>query len=246
MRELLRRADRLLVGGHRGCRCEYPENSIAAMEEGLRRGADYLEIDIQLTKDGIPVVFHDTRLEQRTSLSGYVHEKDYGQMKEAIPGICTLEEAMEWGALRGAWFGLEVKTVPLDMQPYNLKLVEIMAQVLHKTGMRGRVFVFGPDYQVLKQLRKVDEEVALGLIVPFVPVDPVKLMREMDAVVYLSYVYNMTPKIVKDLQENGFYVSGAILREDRWVERARELGVTMFETDYPEMLTGPPQSDRIK
>lgn len=251
MRELLKHAGRQLVGGHRGCSCDYPENSIAAMEEGIRRGADYLEIDIQLTKDGIPVVFHDTRLEQRTSLTGYVHETFYEQMKEAIPGICTLNEALKWGADRGAWFGLELKTVPLDMQPLNMELVKKIPPLLHETKMLERVFVFGMDYQVLKYLRRMDRQVTLGLIVPFVPENPVGLMMEMDAAVYLTYVYNMTPEIIKELHKNGFYASGAILREEKWVKRARELGVDMFETDYPEKyrlepLTGFCPSDKIK
>lgn len=245
MRELLKHAGGVLIGGHRGCSCDYPENSIAAMEEGIRRGADYLEIDVQLTKDGIPVVFHDTRLEQRTALTGYVHETDYGKMKEAIPGICTLHEAMEWGAVKGAWFGLELKTLALDMQPSNMELVERIWAELNRTQMRERVFVFGPDYQVLKRLRRMDEKVALGLIVPFVPSDPVGLMKEMDALVYLSYIYNMTPGIIKELHEHGFYVSGAILREDKWVKRARELGADMFETDHPEKYRRKPLTGEI-
>ena len=43
----------------------------------------------------------------------------------------------------------------------------------------------------------------------------------------------MTPKIIRDLHEAGFYVDGAILREKKWQTRARELGVDMFETDFP-------------
>lgn len=236
MRKLLEHAGRLLIGGHRGCICDYPENSIRAMEEGVRRGADYLEIDVQLTRDGIPVIFHDTRLEQRTSLSGYVHETTYEEMKAGIPGICTLCEAMEWGAAQHAWFGLELKTVPLDMQPFNMRLVEKISAVLSDTGMLNQVFVFGQDYQVLKHLRAVDKNVILGLIVPYVPADPVRLMRDMDATVYLSYIYNMTPEIIKELHENGFYISGAILREEQWMERAKQLGVDMFETDYPDRV----------
>lgn len=234
MRRLLEQAGRLLIGGHRGCCCDAPENSLAAMEEGIRRGADYLEIDVQLTRDKVPVIFHDTRLEQRTRLSGYVHETDYGDMKASIPGLCTLREALEWGAVRGAWFALELKTVPLDMQPSNLELVERIPELLRQTGMTEKVFVFGPDHQVLRHLRAVSREVMLGLIVPYVPADPVGLMREMDAEVYLSYIYNMTPKIIEDLHKNGYFVSGAILREERWTARARQLGVDMFETDHPE------------
>jgi len=234
MKELLKAAKHLLVGGHRGCICEYPENSILAMEEGIRRGADYLEIDVQLTKDDVPVVFHDTCLGDRTSLTGYVHEVTYTQLKESIPELCTLEEAMRWGAAHDVWFGLEIKTVPLDMQKYNLRLVKKITSILHKTGMTERIFVFGQDYQVLQYLYEFDPSVILGLIVPFVPIDPAGLMREMHATIYLSYIYNITPVIIQQLHENGFYVSGAILRDEHWIKRARFLGVDMFESDYPE------------
>ena len=119
------------------------------MEHGLLSGADYLEIDIQLTRDGVPVVYHDTALEKRTALHGYVHEHTLDRLRENCPGLCTFEEAMRWGSEREAWFALEIKTVPLDMQEVN--------------------FVFGPDYQVLKRMKQLDPEVEIGLIVPFIP-----------------------------------------------------------------------------
>lgn len=233
MRELLNRTNRILIGGHRGCICRYPENSIAAMEHGLLMGADYLEIDIQLTKDGTAVVWHDTRLEKKTRLQGYVHEHILEELRGEGPGLCTFQEAMEWGRGRKAWFGLEIKTVPADMQEVNKRLMDTMVPLLRKCEMADRVFVFGADYQVLQYLKRLAPEVEIGLIVPFVPPDPVGLMKSMDALIYLSYIYNMTPEIIRNLQENDFYVSGAILREDQWVRRACEYGVNMFESDYP-------------
>ena len=233
MRTLLEGAKQVLIGGHRGCACQYEENSTAAMEEGLRQGADYLEIDIQLTKDSIPVVYHDVRLEKKTALTGYVHEHTLEELQAAVPGLCTLAEAMEWGCSHDAYFGLELKTVPLRMQAVNLKLVELMLPMIKQSGMSGQVFLFGQDYQVLRRVKQLSPGTETGLIVPFVPEDPVALMRSMDALVYLSYVYNMTPEIIRRLKENGYYVSGAILREEQWEQAAMELGVTMFESDEP-------------
>ncbi len=234
MRKLLEKADHVLIGGHRGCSCQYPENSIKAMEEGIKRGADYLEIDIQLTKDKVPAVIHDVRMEKQTRLTGYVHDFTYEQLKESIPGLCTMEEAMEWGRIHQVYFGLELKTVPWDMQKDNLELTERMADILERKQMKENVFVFGPDFQVLKHLKQKDPDIQLGLIVPFVPEDPVGLMKQMDALIYLSYIYNMTPQIVRDLQDAGYYVDGAILKEKKWVEAAVRAGVDMFELDYPE------------
>lgn len=100
------------------------------------------------------------------------------------------------------------------MQERGFALVERLADLTGEYGMGEQVFAFGADYMVLKHLKQVNPEFHIGLIVPFVPADPVKLMEEMDAMVYLSYVYNMTPKIVEDLHRAGYFVDGAILREE--------------------------------
>jgi len=50
-----------LIGAHRGYRARYPENTMAAFEASLGR-CDFIEFDVQLTKDFIPVVMHDTTL----------------------------------------------------------------------------------------------------------------------------------------------------------------------------------------
>ena len=80
---------------------------------------------------------------------------------------------MRWGSEREAWFALEIKTVPLDMQEVNFRLLEAMVPVLEKTGMKKRVFVFGPDYQVLKRMKQPGSGGGDRLIVPFIPEDPV-------------------------------------------------------------------------
>ena len=46
---------------------------------------------------------------------------------------------------------------------------------------------------------------------------------------------HMTPKIVEDLHRAGYFVDGAILREEKWTRLARELGVDMYESDRPEL-----------
>lgn len=238
MKKWLEQANRILVGGHRGCSCEYPENSIEAMREGIRRGADYLEIDVQITMDGIPVIIHDLHLESGTSLVGYVHEHPYSELKEHIMGLCTLREAMEWGRAEGVRFGLELKTIPFDMQVQNMKLIRQIADLIEELNLTGHVFVFGQDYQVLHQLKERKPEITIGIIVPFVPLDPVALMREMDASIYLSYLSNMTPELIGNLQHAGYLVDGSILEDELWLERARDLKINMYETDYPERKAG--------
>ncbi|MGC4055799.1 MAG: glycerophosphodiester phosphodiesterase family protein [Paludibaculum sp.] len=58
-------APKILVHGHRGARAERPENTLAAFEYAIKAGADFLELDLAVTKDGVLVVSHDPQLNPR-------------------------------------------------------------------------------------------------------------------------------------------------------------------------------------
>lgn len=233
MEAFIRNRKKILVGGHRGCVCQYFENTIPAMEQALADGADYLEIDIQMTGDGQIVVYHDTELGKKTSLQGYVHNYTLAQLRAVLPELNTLPEVLAWAKQKKAYLMLELKSVPLDMQEICFQLVEVLAELVREYEIHDQVLVFGADYMVLRHLKKTEPSVPIGLIVPFVPADPVALMKEMDAVLYLSYIYNMTESMITDLHQAGYIVDGAILREERWIKRAKELGVDMYESDSP-------------
>lgn len=233
MEAFIRNRKKILVGGHRGCVCRYFENTIPAMEQGLADGADYLETDIQITGDGQIIVYHDTELGKKSSLQGYVHDYTLAELRAALPALNTLPEVFAWAKQKKAYLMLELKSVPLDMQEKCFLLVEVLADLVREYEIHDQVLVFGADYMVLRHLKKTEPSVPIGLIVPFVPADPVALMKEMDAVLYLSYVYNMTESMITDLHRAGYLVDGAILREERWIKRARELGVDMYESDSP-------------
>ena len=231
--DFIKNSPKVLVGGHRGCICQYFENTIPAMEQALSNGADYLEIDIQITRDGKIVVYHDTELGGKTALRGYVHEYTYSEIKAALPELNTLREVLGWAKAKNAYLLLELKSVPLDMQSSCMLLAEELVKLVREQEMLGQVLAFGADYMVLRHLKQAEPSFPIGLIVPFVPVDPVKLMKEMDAVLYLSYIYNMTEDLINLLHREGYIVDGAILREPRWIQRAKELGADMYESDDP-------------
>ena len=58
--------------GHRGASHDAPENTIAAFDRGLAAGADGLELDVRLSKDGEVVVIHDETLDRTTDARGPV------------------------------------------------------------------------------------------------------------------------------------------------------------------------------
>jgi glycerophosphoryl diester phosphodiesterase len=68
--------------GHRGYPQHYPENTLVGFEAALRAGARYLETDVQLTADQVPVLFHDRTLKRLCGADGAIHDYTAGQLQD--------------------------------------------------------------------------------------------------------------------------------------------------------------------
>ena len=74
------------IFAHRGGSALGPENTLAAFELGLRAGADGLELDVRLSADGIPVVFHDDTLDRTTNATGPVAARTAAELARLDAG----------------------------------------------------------------------------------------------------------------------------------------------------------------
>ena len=78
MYELLAsRAGRVHVCGHRGHSLEAPENTMAAFQGAIDLGYKYLETDVHVTRDGVVIAFHDSRLDRVTDREGEIAEMSW-------------------------------------------------------------------------------------------------------------------------------------------------------------------------
>lgn len=65
---------------HRGYTLHYPENTLIALESAVHAGARYIEVDVQLSADRVPVLFHDRTLERMCGVPGAVHERTWAEL----------------------------------------------------------------------------------------------------------------------------------------------------------------------
>jgi glycerophosphoryl diester phosphodiesterase len=80
------------VIAHRGASAEAPENTLAAFELAVRQGADALELDIRLSRDGVPIVLHDPTLDRTTRLKGSAAAFTAAELRRAK--VPTLAEVL--------------------------------------------------------------------------------------------------------------------------------------------------------
>ncbi len=94
------------VIGHRGAAAYAPENTLASFHEARRRGATWVEIDIKLTADGVPIVMHDESLKRTMGIDRLVAATPCADLPAEVP---TFEQAIACLAELGLGCNVEIK-----------------------------------------------------------------------------------------------------------------------------------------
>jgi glycerophosphoryl diester phosphodiesterase len=94
------------VIGHRGAMAYAPENTLASFREARRRGATWVEIDVKLTADGVPIVMHDASLKRTMGVDRLVAETPAVELPRDVP---TFEQAIACFQELGLGCNVEIK-----------------------------------------------------------------------------------------------------------------------------------------
>ena len=97
------------VIGHRGAAAYCPENTLESFREARRRGATWVETDIKLTSDGVPIVMHDDSLKRTTGVDRLVAQTPRAELPAGVP---TFEEAIACFGEEGLGCNVEIKPCP--------------------------------------------------------------------------------------------------------------------------------------
>lgn len=133
---LWRRSGGFLVGGHRGASARFPENTLAAVTGAFAAGADFVETDLRLTRDGIPVAAHDADFSRLAGNASPVAELDLATARQLVPGLMTIAEAI--AAANGGGVLLDTKiTAPEDVRHAASLLAPLVADGAVAFGARS-------------------------------------------------------------------------------------------------------------
>lgn len=126
--------------GHRGAAGYAPENTLDSIHTAADMGVKWVELDVKLTKDQVPVLFHDDDLDRTTNATGKVAETTYEDLKQLEAGswfadgfsgikIPTLEEAVDVLIERDLGLNLEIKACPGREKETAEAALDILSQI---------------------------------------------------------------------------------------------------------------------
>ncbi|MDH5544892.1 MAG: glycerophosphodiester phosphodiesterase family protein [Gammaproteobacteria bacterium] len=153
------------IVAHRGFAGKYPENTMAAMRAATEAGIHHLELDIQLTRDGVPVLLHDDTLDRTTNSTGSIFEYDLDDLAGVSNGeparlgntfsgerIVTLETFINWLAKDSQrHVYVEVKDECLDHFGFDYVIDKVL-QIIGKDNTQ--VTIIGYDLNFLLAVRQ--------------------------------------------------------------------------------------------
>lgn len=158
------------VMAHRGLSADAPENTLYAFSDAISAGADFIELDVQQTRDGVLVVMHDSNLKRTTGVNKDIWDVDYADIQNLDAGswfdpayanarIPTLEETLQFVDKR-AKLNIEIKPTKHGSDTLEQDVAELITQYQYTDACYVTSFSYGS----LKKVKEVNPEIRTGYL----------------------------------------------------------------------------------
>ena len=157
------------IVAHRGASSTRPENTLTSFAHALELGARIVELDVRLSRDGVPVVIHDPTIDRTTTGSGAVHEMTAAEIStlEIPPGehIPTLAEVFDLVSGAAA-VAIEIKNLPGEpaYEPTEEAIVRATHAELERSAFEGPVLLISFNPQSIAASKAIASEVPTGFL----------------------------------------------------------------------------------
>jgi glycerophosphoryl diester phosphodiesterase len=223
--------------GHRGSKVRAPENTLSALRQAIDEGADYAEIDVQTTADGVVVLLHDADLMRVAALNRRLRDMNYNELKDIDIGswfapefgnerIPTLQEAMDLARGR-IKLNIELKYTWPDPT-----LTQKVANIIRQKNFVDHCVVSSLNFEAVTEIKEAFPELTAGFIVFTVAGDLVRMEAD-----FLSInAARATPRLVRQLHSHGRAVHVWTVNDFNNFISMIEMGVDNIITDEPRNL----------
>ena len=247
--QALKSARKCWVTGHRGAMEYAPENTASSFKEGLRRGADALECDVHLSKDGQCVVMHDESVERTTNGQGLVSQLKAAQIKKLDGGswfskkfkgekIWLLQDLLRWAWRQKTVQGnplcvvIEVKNEPVRYLQIEKKILDCVV----KCKMKNRIVIISFDHGVVKRMKQLDSEFFSRILYDRPLADPMARAKQMSADAIFPRRNLISKKLVERARSQKLFIGTWTVNEPKEMKKILRMKPDMITSNVPDRL----------
>jgi glycerophosphoryl diester phosphodiesterase len=222
------------ITGHRGSKVRAPENTLSALKQAIAESADYAEIDVQTTADGVVVLLHDADLMRVASVNRRLRDINYPELSSIDAGswfapefsserIPTLQEAIDLARGR-IKLNIELKFTWPDPT-----LAEKVGDIIQRNGFVSECVVSSLNFHALTEIKQEFPELKTGFIV----LQAVGNLSRMEADFLSISAGRATSRLVRDVHRRGEKIHVWTVNDLNNVISMIEIGADNIITDYP-------------
>ena len=227
-----------VIYAHRGASEYYPENTLSSFYAGVEMGANGIENDIQRTKDGVLVVFHDDTIDRVTDGSGKISDYTYRELLKftvknekynRFDKIMTFEEFLKYFAWRDLTLAIELK---------QFGIAKDVIDMIDEYGARDKCIITSFKYDELVAAREYDKDFRLGYLYSgATDAARIEQLKAINATQACPKAPNLTQEELKLIHENGFECRGWGIANTEIMANAVEMGIDAGMTvNFPDKL----------
>ena len=236
-----RKGRKMKIWAHRGASGHAPENTMPAFELAWQLGADGIELDVQLTKDGVPVVIHDETVDRVSERTGWVKDFTFEEIRELnvnknFPaygkvGIPTLAEVYDFVKTTDMTVNLELK----NSSVFYGQLEEKVLELAEEKGIGERIIYSSFNHYSMRRIKELAPQARVAFLYSNGILDIADYAQRYGAFAVHPYMKNTEyPDMMKECREKGIRVHVWTVNEKEDMDRMSALGVDAAITNYVE------------
>jgi glycerophosphoryl diester phosphodiesterase len=224
---------RPLVVSHAACAGHAPENTLAGVRKAIELGAEAIEIDVQSSADGVPVLMHDLTVERTTTGTGAVAELSLQQLRSLDAGgepVPTLAEVLD--LTRG--------TVLLVIEIKQPAIAEDVARVVREAAALDEVMTWSFFAPALSGMRAAEPRIPSALLIAPQSVPEWPEMRrtalELGLQAVSVFFLGVNERIIQDCRTSGLALYTWTVDEMQQIKQIAGLGADGICSNYPDRV----------
>ncbi|MFL0252241.1 glycerophosphodiester phosphodiesterase [Clostridium neuense] len=229
---------------HRGFSGAYPENTMLAFRKAVEIGADGIETDLQMTKDGVIVICHDEKLDRTTDGSGLIKEYTYDELlkfdagikyREAFKGerIPTIDEFFDYVKDKNIFINLELKNSIINYEGLEKRVID----KIYEYKLEKSVILSSFNHYSMVKVKEYDHNIKTGLLCAATLYNPGKYVKDAGADAYHPFFPSVMDKsIVAEIKSEGIMINTYTVNKIEYMDKLISLGIDGIITNYPDKL----------
>ena len=218
---------------HRGYSGKYPENTMLSFSKAVENGADAIELDVHLSRDGEVMIIHDEALKRTTGRDGAVYDYTRSELEKINAGrtkndefgftpIPSLEEYLTAIKDTALYTNIELKTAPV----YYPGIEEKTISLIQRFNLDGRIIFSSFNWLSVLRVRQIAPQFPVGLLFDGMMLKNIgNEMKAMGIECYHPSFRILSGEAVEELHENGRRINVWTVNDETSMLQCRDWGI---------------------